>query len=105
MAEKRYLAAKTVPDVWICYPWEATYVDGFILMIGNVVTCGYRLIAIGILTNMTVWQKHSLCNREITINPCHNSLLHAVPEETDFIPSFEWSLRARAKMMQTMNCH
>ena len=26
MVEKRYLAAKTVPDVWICYPWEATYV-------------------------------------------------------------------------------
>lgn len=22
--EKRYLAAKTVADVWICYPWEAT---------------------------------------------------------------------------------
>lgn len=22
----RYLAAKTVADVWICYPWEATYV-------------------------------------------------------------------------------
>lgn len=24
--ENRYLAAKTVEDVWICYPWEATYV-------------------------------------------------------------------------------
>jgi hypothetical protein len=23
----RYLAAKTVGDVWICYPWEAKYVD------------------------------------------------------------------------------
>jgi len=22
----RYLAARTVEDVWICYPWEATYV-------------------------------------------------------------------------------
>ncbi|KAI9820215.1 MAG: hypoxanthine-guanine phosphoribosyltransferase [Pycnora praestabilis] len=22
--ENRYLAARTVPDVWICYPWEAT---------------------------------------------------------------------------------
>jgi hypoxanthine phosphoribosyltransferase len=22
----RYLAAETVGDVWICYPWEATYV-------------------------------------------------------------------------------
>lgn len=26
MEEGRYLAAKTVGDVWICYPWEATYV-------------------------------------------------------------------------------
>lgn len=24
MEESRYLAAKTVTDVWICYPWEAT---------------------------------------------------------------------------------
>ena len=22
--EERYLAANTVGDVWICYPWEAT---------------------------------------------------------------------------------
>jgi len=22
----RYSAARTVGDVWICYPWEATYV-------------------------------------------------------------------------------
>lgn len=22
--EDRYLAAQTVKDVWICYPWEAT---------------------------------------------------------------------------------
>ncbi len=28
--EKRYLAARTVGDVWICYPWEATYVPFFI---------------------------------------------------------------------------
>lgn len=26
IADGRYLAAKTVSDVWICYPWEATYV-------------------------------------------------------------------------------
>lgn len=26
MKEERYLAARTVPDVWINYPWEATYV-------------------------------------------------------------------------------
>ena len=26
MKDQRYLAAKTVSDVWICYPWEATYV-------------------------------------------------------------------------------
>ncbi|KAL9597335.1 MAG: hypothetical protein Q9219_005201 [cf. Caloplaca sp. 3 TL-2023] len=25
--EGRYLAAKTVSDVWICYPWEATDID------------------------------------------------------------------------------
>jgi hypoxanthine phosphoribosyltransferase len=24
MAEGRYCAARTVEDVWICYPWEAT---------------------------------------------------------------------------------
>ncbi|MCJ1227102.1 hypoxanthine-guanine phosphoribosyltransferase [Toensbergia leucococca] len=27
MQENRYLAAKTVSDVWICYPWEATDID------------------------------------------------------------------------------
>ena len=27
--EGRYLAAHTVSDVWICYPWEATYVNHF----------------------------------------------------------------------------
>ena len=27
MEDKRYLAAVTVPDVWICYPWEATDID------------------------------------------------------------------------------
>lgn len=26
--DNRYLAAVTVPDVWICYPWEATDIDG-----------------------------------------------------------------------------
>jgi len=25
--ENRYLAAVTVPDVWICYPWEAADID------------------------------------------------------------------------------
>lgn len=25
--ENRYLAAVTVPDVWICYPWEAIDID------------------------------------------------------------------------------
>ena len=24
LSEKRYLAAQTVLDLWICYPWEAT---------------------------------------------------------------------------------
>ncbi|MCJ1362439.1 hypoxanthine-guanine phosphoribosyltransferase [Acarospora aff. strigata] len=27
LSENRYLAAMTVPDVWICYPWEATDID------------------------------------------------------------------------------
>lgn len=27
MTEGRYLAARTVGDVWICYPWEATDID------------------------------------------------------------------------------
>ncbi|KAL8924413.1 MAG: hypothetical protein Q9208_004021 [Pyrenodesmia sp. 3 TL-2023] len=27
MDDGRYLAAKTVSDVWICYPWEATDID------------------------------------------------------------------------------
>ncbi|KAL2062867.1 hypothetical protein VTL71DRAFT_5939 [Oculimacula yallundae] len=25
--DNRYLAARTVPDVWICYPWEAMDID------------------------------------------------------------------------------
>jgi uncharacterized protein len=27
LKENRYLAAVTVPDVWICYPWEAIDID------------------------------------------------------------------------------
>ncbi|KAI1408689.1 PRTase-like protein [Hypoxylon sp. FL1857] len=27
MEESRYLAARTIGDVWICYPWEATDID------------------------------------------------------------------------------
>jgi len=27
MSNNRYLAARTVEDVWICYPWEATNID------------------------------------------------------------------------------
>ncbi|KAI4219065.1 MAG: hypothetical protein L6R36_008588 [Xanthoria steineri] len=27
MDDERYLAARTVSDVWICYPWEATDID------------------------------------------------------------------------------
>ena len=33
MDERRYLAAHTVSDVWICYPWEATYVISFLLLL------------------------------------------------------------------------
>jgi hypoxanthine phosphoribosyltransferase len=25
--DDRYVAARTVPDYWICYPWEATDID------------------------------------------------------------------------------
>ena len=27
LKENRYLAARTVDDVWICYPWEAADID------------------------------------------------------------------------------
>ncbi|KAI9840298.1 MAG: hypoxanthine-guanine phosphoribosyltransferase [Sclerophora amabilis] len=27
LSENRYLAAETVSDIWICYPWEATDID------------------------------------------------------------------------------
>jgi uncharacterized protein len=27
LKENRYLAARTVEDVWICYPWEATDIE------------------------------------------------------------------------------
>jgi uncharacterized protein len=27
IAEERYMAARTVPDYWICYPWEATDIE------------------------------------------------------------------------------
>lgn len=27
MDDQRYMAAKTVGDVWICYPWEAEDID------------------------------------------------------------------------------
>ncbi|TQS35053.1 hypothetical protein Golomagni_04537 [Golovinomyces magnicellulatus] len=27
LEDGRYLAARTVPDLWICYPWEATDID------------------------------------------------------------------------------
>lgn len=27
MMPSRYCAARTVGDVWICYPWEATDID------------------------------------------------------------------------------
>jgi len=29
MEQGRYLAAQTVGDAWMCYPWEATYVSPF----------------------------------------------------------------------------
>jgi len=27
LGEGRYMAARTVPDYWICYPWEAKDID------------------------------------------------------------------------------
>jgi hypothetical protein len=27
MNNNRYIAARTVGDVWICYPWEATDIE------------------------------------------------------------------------------
>jgi uncharacterized protein len=27
LKENRYMAARTVGDVWICYPWEATDIE------------------------------------------------------------------------------
>ena len=33
MDEGRYLAAKTVSDVWINYPWEATYIQSLHIFI------------------------------------------------------------------------
>jgi hypoxanthine phosphoribosyltransferase len=37
----RYLAAKTVGDVWINYPWEATYVLPFLLRVVVLVLTGF----------------------------------------------------------------
>jgi uncharacterized protein len=35
ISENRYLAARTVPDVWINYPWEATYVGHVMIENGS----------------------------------------------------------------------
>lgn len=64
MVEKRYLAAKTVSDVWICYPWEATYVFSSMSTVW-IVPYKFWLIETGILMNTTALQSHSHCNSEI----------------------------------------
>ena len=58
----RYAAARTVGDVWINYPWEATYAiypPTLERLRGDTDT------GIGILTNMTVFQKHKSQNESL----------------------------------------
>lgn len=66
--EKRYCAAVTVGDVWICYPWEAQYVHllfvffSFLFLLCKISylalgVCQFRIliVVIGTLRSMTVW--------------------------------------------------
>lgn len=59
MEEKRYLAAQTVSNIWICYPWEATYV----LLDPNPSTALYPSFFFFFLP---VHQLHSSSNRSIS---------------------------------------
>jgi len=52
MDEGRYLAAETVDDVWICYPWEATY-DSILPQTKKALLIRFASV---ILKNMIVWQ-------------------------------------------------
>lgn len=42
MEENRYLAAQTVSDVWICYPWEATYAGPLGIALTDTQADGHR---------------------------------------------------------------
>jgi len=55
--ENRYLAAVTVPDVWINYPWEATYV------IPVVVASEYTNGNLGTLMSTMLWRRSRKSNR------------------------------------------
>ena len=59
MRENRYLAARTVSDVWICYPWEATYDKHTQLLSFN----SMKLTKLVTLTNMTNFANLSLHNQ------------------------------------------
>lgn len=59
--EGRYLAAVTVGDVWINYPWEATYVR--LYSIG----CADANSMTGILTSMIVWQLSKVLSRHSSL--------------------------------------
>lgn len=66
IGEGKYLAAETVGDIWICYPWESTYVPFFFcglvcwrsLLISVAPALTRKLVAnslIGTLMSMTAW--------------------------------------------------
>ena len=54
--ETRYLAAQTVGDVWICYPWEATYVYSLICSLSRT----WLTFRTAISTSMIDWQQSRL---------------------------------------------
>lgn len=52
MDDERYLAARTVSDVWICYPWEATYT--YTTFVPQAKMANMLVV---ILMNMIDWQR------------------------------------------------
>ena len=52
MDDERYLAARTVSDVWICYPWEATYGHNVFVLQAEMAD-----MLVVILMNMIDWQR------------------------------------------------
>lgn len=61
MDEGRYLAAKTVLDIWICYPWEATYVK-----VSSNIQSEVSDTLLVILMSMTSWQRPNPNTRFLT---------------------------------------